>query len=84
MTQLGKNTVQEDDIIDRAKAREIVQVVLDYGINQPQMYHMIYLLSLELENPAHMRDIAALIKSFTEGNNDKKQKSSIIMEENDE
>ena len=47
MTQLGKNTVQEDDIIDRAKAREIVQVVLDYGINQPQMYHMIYLLSLE-------------------------------------
>jgi len=55
----------ELDITDRAKAREIIQVVLDYGINQKQIYHMISLLSLELENINHMKDLNTLIKSFT-------------------
>jgi hypothetical protein len=61
----------EQDITDRARAREIVQVVLDYGINQSQIYHMISLLSLELENINHMKDLRTLLQSFTSNNDEK-------------
>ena len=62
-----KKLAEEDeiDISDRARAREIIQVVLDYGISQNQIYHMISLLSIELENINHMKDLNTLIKSFT-------------------
>ncbi len=63
MKKLAKN--DEIDITDRAKAREIVQVVLDYGVNQNQIYHMLTLLSLELENVQHMKQITKVIKSLT-------------------
>ena len=39
------------------KCREIVQTVLDYGVNQKEIYQLIYLLSLELENIEHMKKI---------------------------
>ena len=55
----------EIDITERARAREIVQVVLDYGVNQDQLYHMISLFALELENVDHMKQIRSLLKSFT-------------------
>ena len=61
----------EHDITDRARAREIIQVVLDYGINQSQIYHMISLLSLELENINHMKDLRTLLQSFTSNNDEK-------------
>ena len=77
----GDNSEEEQDILDRSKAREIIQVVLDYGINQPQMYHMIYLLALELENPENMKKITCLIKDITLP---AKQKSSLILGEENE
>jgi hypothetical protein len=55
----------ELDIKDRSRSREIIQVVLDYGVNQNQIYHMIYLLALELEKPDHMKDITKLINDLT-------------------
>lgn len=56
----------ELDIKDRSKSREIIQVVLDHGVNQNQIYHMIYLLALELEKPNHMKDITKLINNLTD------------------
>ena len=56
----------ELDIKDRSKSREITQVVLDYGVNQNQIYHMIYLLALELEKPDHMKEITKLINNLTD------------------
>lgn len=70
MKRLNKN--DELDIQDRSKAREIVQVVLDYGVNQNQLYHMIYLLALELEKVDDMKDITKLITKLTEKTNNKK------------
>ena len=67
MKRLNKN--DENNIQDKAKAREIIQVVLDYGVNQSQIYHMIYLLSLELEKVDHMKDITKLITKLTDKNN---------------
>jgi hypothetical protein len=77
----GENTADEECVLDRAKAREIVQVVLDYGINQSQMYHMIYLLALELESPENMKKITRLVKKLT--SDDKPQSSLLIGEKNE-
>lgn len=70
MKKLNKNA--ELEIQDKAKAREIIQVVLDYGINQSQIYHMVYLLALELEKVNDMKEITKLITKLTNPNYDKK------------
>ena len=69
------NIEDEDNILDKSKSREIVQVVLNHGINQNQMYHMIYLLALELENQEDTKTITKLINKLTAP---KKTKSTLI------
>ena len=64
---------EETQIKDKAKAREIVQTVLDYGVNQTQITQMIYLLSMELENTDLMKQIINIITQSREGT-----KSNII------
>ena len=54
------NLKDEEDVMDRSKAREIIQVVLDHGVNQSQIYHMVYLLALELENQENTKKITKL------------------------
>jgi len=77
MKFFGESSEEEDDIISKAKTREIVKVVLDYGITQPQIYHMIYLLSLELENVEHVKTLTSTLSDL----NSSKSKSSIITKE---
>ena len=64
---------EEDNIQDKIKAREIVQTVLEYGVNQAQITQMIYLLSMELENLDLMKQITNTITQSREGT-----KSNII------
>ena len=66
-------SAEETMIKDKAKAREIVQTVLDYGVNQTQITQMIYLLSMELENNDLMKQITNIITQSREGT-----KSNII------
>ena len=74
MTTKQFGTSEEEKLIkDKAKAREIVQTVLDYGVNQTQIAQMIYLLSMELENNDLMKQITNLITQSREGT-----KSNII------
>ena len=74
MTTKQFGTSKEEKLIkDKAKAREIVQTVLDYGVNQTQIAQMIYLLSMELENNDLMKQITNLITQSREGT-----KSNII------
>ena len=74
MTTKQFGTSAEETLIkDKAKAREIVQTVLDYGVNQTQITQMIYLLSMELENNDLMKQITNLITQSREGT-----KSNII------
>ena len=56
MKIFGKSK-EEQSIEERAKAREVCQVILDYGINQNQIKHLIYLLALELEDNQLMQEI---------------------------
>jgi len=70
--QFGTSDV-EDDIKDKIKAREIVQSVLDYGVNQNQILQIIHLFSMELEDMSLMKEITGIINQSREGT-----KSNII------
>ena len=80
MSNAKLNQADEENLIDKSKAREIIQVVLDYGINQSQMYHMIYLLALELENVDNTKKITNLINKISSN----KQKSTLIIGDDNE
>ena len=71
-SQFGSSD-EEKLIQDKIKAREIVQTVLEYGVNQVQLEQMIYLLSMELENVGLMKDLTQTITQSREGT-----KSNII------
>ena len=74
MTTKQFGTSSEEKIIkDKIKAREIVQTVLEYGVNQSQLQQMIFLLSMELENVSLMKDLTNTITQSREGT-----KSNII------
>ena len=43
-------TTEEQDALEAAKCREIVQEILAFGVNEAQIIKLIKLLALELEN----------------------------------
>jgi len=74
MTPKQFGTSQEEQSIqDNIKAREIVQTVLQYGINQQQLVQLVYLFSLEIEDIQLMKNLTSLINQSREGT-----KSNII------
>ena len=74
MTTKQFGTSNEEQFIkDKVKAREIVQTVLDYGVNQTQLEQMIFLLAMELDNVDLMKDLTKTITQSREGT-----KSNII------
>ena len=70
--QYGKSE-EERKIEDNIKAREIIQTVLEYGVNQAQIEQMIYILALNLENVNLMKELTQTITQSREGT-----KSNII------
>ena len=64
---------EENNIQDKIKAREIVQTVLEYGVNQAQIEQMIYILAMNLENVNLMKELTQSITQSREGT-----KSNII------
>ena len=66
-------SAEEDNIKDKIKAREIIQTVLEYGVNQVQIEQMIYILAMNLENVTLMKE---LTQSITQSRNG--TKSNII------
>ena len=70
--QFGTSS-EEQQIKDKIKSREIVQTILEYGVNQSQLEQMIYLLAMELENVSLMKELTTSITQSREGT-----KSNII------
>ena len=65
MTVKQFGTSNEEQLIkDKIQAREIVQTVLEYGVNQSQIEQMIYLLSMELENVDLMKQLTQTITQY--------------------
>ena len=61
----------ENSIKDNIKAREIVQSVLGYGVNQNQILQIINLFALELEDINLMKEITGIINQSREGTKSK-------------
>ena len=61
MVDNEKSTISDGDILEAAKCREVVQEILDFGVNQRQLLIIIKLLALELEDNGLMKNIAASI-----------------------
>lgn len=66
-------STEEETIEDKIKSREIVQSVLQYGVNQKQIEQLIYLFAMELENVNLMKELTQTINQSREGT-----KSNII------
>jgi hypothetical protein len=64
---------EEETIEDKIKSREIVQSILQYGVNQKQIEQLIYLFAMELENVNLMKELTQTINQSREGT-----KSNII------
>ena len=64
---------EEETIQDKIRAREIVQSVIEYGVNQQQIIQIINLFAMELEDVNLMKQITGTITQSREGT-----KSNII------
>jgi hypothetical protein len=62
------SALREEDSSSAFMARQIVQEVLDFGVNQEQIIKIIYILSLEIENRELMISVSQLIDDFLTGN----------------
>ena len=69
MTEIKSYGSTEDELYiqDRAKCREIVQEILNFGVSQKQIVQLVYLLSLELENIEEMRYLSKACKAVADG-----------------
>lgn len=63
---------------DRSKARDIVKEITSFGVNDNQIMHIIYLLSLNLESIESMKEITSFLKKFTDSINTENKEDNII------
>ena len=56
----------DKNLIDKIKSREIVNEIMQYGVNQQQILSIIKLLALELEDRELMLDITNMISTDVE------------------
>ena len=63
---------------NRSRAREIVKEISNFGVNDEQILHVIYLLSLNLESIDDMKEITNFLKKFTNNINTENKKDNII------
>ena len=59
------------------QCRDIVQEILNFGINEEQKLKIIYLLSLELENRENMINVSSQIQSILD--EDTEENKEIIL-----
>lgn len=55
------NSSEREDVLSRARAREIVREIMNFGVSNSQIIYIIKLLSLELEDIHLMNSINSLI-----------------------
>ena len=67
----------DNNVLESARAREIVQVILDFGVSELQKKKIIKLLALELEDLKMMQNISSLIDQDTNEAEDSKPKLQI-------
>ena len=65
MSQFKKygSTPEEASILEAAKCREIVHEILNFGVSQSQLFTLVKLLALELEDRETMLQITEAIEN---------------------
>lgn len=61
------STQAELDAGAKSQCRDIVRVIMQYGVSEQQLLKIIYLLSLELSNRGHLQQISNLVKRLESG-----------------
>ena len=56
-----RSSAKDQEVLESAKAREVVHEVMNFGVSQSQILTIIKLLSLELEDLVLMKSINTLI-----------------------
>lgn len=71
------NSSEREDVLSRARAREIVREIMNFGVSNSQIIYIIKLLSLELEDIHLMNNINSLIdqKENVERNDESSESS---------
>lgn len=59
---------QDNDVLESARSREIVQEIMRYGVSDFQVKKIIKFLALELEDRSIMQEIVKVITDDLEGN----------------
>ena len=72
---------EEKRAIESIQSREIVQEILNFGINQHQLTKIIYLLSLELEDRILLETLSDTLRPLLFKENEKNTNNSSIITE---
>ena len=54
---------------DKSRARDIVNEIINFGVNDNQKIHVMFLLALNLESGDNMREISKFLKNYQENIN---------------
>ena len=57
-----KDAIQDGHMLEAAKCREVVQEIMNFGINQRQLLIIIKLLAMELENNLLMKEVVSMME----------------------
>lgn len=61
MEEIKKENIKDEDVLDSVKAREIVQEIMNFGVNDFQIRKIIKFLSLELLDRETMLNICSAL-----------------------
>ena len=63
---------------DTSRAREIVNEIINFGVNDNQIIHVMFLLALNLEDNEKMKEIVNHLKKFNENINTENREDNIV------
>lgn len=75
---MPKKDIAGTIVNNRERARQIVQEILNFGVNEQQKLHVMFLLALNLEDNNKMKEISNFLKKYEQNINTEKDSDTII------
>ncbi len=75
---MPKKDIADAIVNNRERARQIVQEILNFGVNEQQKLHVMFLLALNLEDNKRMKEISNFLKKYEQNINTEKDSDTII------
>ena len=77
-SNMQKKDISSVIVGDRERSRQIVQEILNFGVNEQQKLHVMFLLALNLEDNNKMKEISNFLKKYEQNINTEKDSDTII------